>query len=321
MALPDQKSIMKQIFLLSILLVCLSVHASEDPLNTKIQTDDAHRFAALFMAGKTNATELQTGYLDGAGRGVQIFTPLRIKNAANLAKQVSAHKADYAYAIATCLPLADSLNAELKEIYQALQGLRLGHPLPQVHLVFGAGNSGGTAQSDAQVLGLEVLCKQGTTENEFRATMRKFFAHETVHTWQNPPDSPEIDRLLLSAVLEGVPDLISELVTGQEPNLAREAWARPREADIWKRFLEDSVTMRTGSESQSREAFKRWFANTGNRFDALPEGWPSELGYWVGRNIARAYIAGSTNKQEALLKLIAASDPTAILQASGYAPR
>lgn len=320
MVQPDQKSIMKQIFLLSTLLVCLSVRASDDPLSKKIQTDDAHRFAALFTAGKTTAAELQTGYLDGAGRGVQIFTPLRIKNAANLAKQISAHKADYAHAIATCLPLADSLNAELKEIYQALQGLDLGHPLPQVHLVFGAGNSGGTAQSDAQVLGLEVLCKQGTTVNEFRATMRKFFAHETVHTWQYPPDSPEIDQLLLSAVLEGVPDLISELVTGQEPNSAREAWARPREADIWKRFLEDRVTMRTGSESQSREAFKRWFANTGNRFDALPEGWPSELGYWVGRNIARAYIANSTNKREALLTLIAASDPAAILRASGYAP-
>ena len=101
----------------------------------------------------------------------------------------------------------------------------------------------------------------------------------------------------------------------------RETWARPREADIWRRFLEDRAAMQSGDEELGRAAFQRWFANAGQRFEGLPEGWPGELGYWVGRNIARAYFANATEEREALLTLISARDPTAILQASGYAPR
>jgi hypothetical protein len=312
---------MKSFLALCVLLGASTVNAGEEALRTTIQTHDAERFAALFTAGKISAAELQSGYLNHAGRGVQIFTPHRIQNAANLAQQVARLKADYAHAITTCLPVADSLNAELRAIYLAYSGLLPDLPLPRVYLVFGAGNSGGTAEPDAQVLGLEVLCKVGTTVPQFRATMRRFFAHETVHTWQKPPSGPVPDRLLLYALMEGVPDLLSELVTGLEPDPAREAWARHREADIWRRFLEDRATVQTGDEKRSRAAIQRWFANAGQRFEDLPEGWPGELGYWVGRNVARAYLAKVTDQREALLKLISAQDPAEILEASGYAPR
>lgn len=293
-----------------------SARASEDPLQARVQTGDAHRFAALFVAGKTSAAELQAGYLDGAGRGVAVFTPHRIQNAANLAREVAARQADYAHAIATCLPLADDLNGELRAIYLAYRGLLPELPLPSVHLVFGAGNSGGTAAPDAQVLGLEVLCKAGTTVEAFRATMRRFFAHETAHTWQPQPGQEVKDWLLLAALREGTPDLLSELVTGLEPDPAREAWARPREADVWRRFQADRQLMASGDKA----VFQRWFGNAGRRFENLPEGWPGELGYWVGRNIARAYFARATDPRAALRELLAARDPAAILQASAYAP-
>lgn len=306
---------------LGFLLAASVAGAAEEPLRARVQTQDAERFATLFLAGRLSAEELQAGYLDNAGRGVEIFTPYRIQDAANLAQQIASRKADYAHAIATCLPLVDGLNPELRAIYLAYRGLLPDFPLPQVYLVFGAGNSGGTAQPDAQVLGLEVLCKVGTTADQFRATMRRFFAHETVHTWQEPTSGPVADRLLSSALLEGVPDLLSEMVTGLEPDPDREAWARPREADIWRRFLEDRAIMQSGDERQSRAAFQRWFANAGQRFEGLPDGWPGELGYWVGRNIARAYFAQAPDEREALLTLISAQDPAAILKASGYSPR
>jgi hypothetical protein len=313
---------MTKYFALCVLLGAFaSAQAAEDPLRASVQIQDAQRFATLFLANKLSASELQAGYLDGAGRGVEIFTPQRIHNSANLAQQVNKRKSDYAHAIATCLPLAEGLNAELRAIYLAYRGLLPDFPLPRVYLVFGAGNSGGTAQRDAQVLALEVLCKEGTTPEQFHTTMRKFFAHETVHTWQKAPTGVVKDRLLLSALLEGVPDLLSELVTGLEPDHARESWARPKESDIWRRFTEDRLTLQTGDEKQSQAAFGRWFANAGLAIDGVPDGWPGELGYWVGRNIARAYLAKAVNKRDALLTLIAAEDPIVILRASGYAPR
>ncbi|MBH9551416.1 gliding motility protein GldB-related protein [Inhella gelatinilytica] len=311
---------MKTLFSLLLILASSLSHASEDPLRAQVQTSDAWRFAKLFQAGKTSAEDLQAGYLDGAGRGVQIFTPNRIHDAAHLARQVEKRRADYAHAIATCLPLAESLNGELRAIYLAYRGLLPELPLPAVHWVFGAGNSGGTAAPDAQVLGLEVLCKAGTTEAEFRRSMRSFFAHETAHTWQPRPAADTKDWLLLAALKEGTPDLLAELVTGFDPDPAREAWARPREADLWRRFLADREILLQGDKDAANQAYRRWFANAGATFKGLPEGWPDELGYWVGRNIARAYLARAADPRAALRELLAARDPAALLAASGYAP-
>jgi len=295
----------------------------EDPLQVRLQTADAHRFARLFVAGELGADALQRGYLNGAGRGVAVFTPHRIVNAQRLAGEVAKRHADYAHAIATCLPLADSLNAELRAIYLAYRGLLPELPLPAVHLVFGAGNSGGTAAPDVQVIGLEVMCKAGTSPEAFRQAMRRIFAHETVHSWQREPRQAPADELLYAALAEGVPDLLAQIVTGLEPGPERETWSRPRERELWQRFEEDRLRMRQLSEADPlrRQALLRWFANAGQVHAGVPAGWPDELGYWIGRNIAAAYLARAIDPRAALRELIALRDPEAILRASGYAPR
>ncbi|MBL8525014.1 MAG: hypothetical protein JNN20_15095 [Betaproteobacteria bacterium] len=289
---------------------------------------DAERFARLFAADSVSPAALKTGYLDGAGRGVAIFTPHRIQNAENLARAVAANNADYAHAITTCLPLVRETDAELRAIYLAFRGLLPERPLPQVHIVFGAGNSGGTAAPDAQVLGLEVLCRVGTTPDQFRQTMRRFFAHETVHTWQTDAASDERDTLLRAALSEGVADFLASLVTGLSPDESRERYALAREADIWTRFEADRmlITASTGATDAEKKlaakrAFGRWFANAGQTVADVPAGWPGELGYWVGMRIAAAYFERATDKRVALNTLIEARDPQAILRESGYRPR
>jgi hypothetical protein len=295
-----------------------------DPLAARVEAADAKRFARLFEAssGKPDAAALQAGYLSGSGRGVEIFTPGRIENAANLAAAVAADPERYAHAIRTCLPLVDDLEGEMRAIYLGFRGLIPERPLPAVHVVFGAGNSGGTAASDAQVLGLEVLCGPGTTAEQFRATMREMFAHETVHSWQREPTAAAMaDPLLLFALMEGVPDLLATLVTGTVPTPSRDAWARPQEAALWAQFEADRATVRAGTEPggkmtpEARAARDRWFAN----YRKAPPGWPHEAGYWVGMRIGEAYLARAVDKREALDMLLKAEDPAAILAASGYA--
>lgn len=296
-----------------------------DPLSARVQTDDAERFARLFRAGNLTPEALQAGYLDGAGRGVVVFTPHRIQNANNLTRAVAENKADYAHAINTCLPLVRGLDAELRAIYLGYRGLLPARPLPQVHVVFGAGNSGGTAAPDAQVLGLEVMCRAGTTSDAFRQAMRRIFAHETVHAWQPAPPPGEKDGLLRAAISEGVPDLLASLVTGLSPDEARDRFASAREADIRARFLADRdliIAADGATEPErkraARRAFGRWFANAGMKVADVPEGWPSELGYWVGMRIASGYYERATDKRAALDTLIEARDPQAILRESGY---
>jgi hypothetical protein len=308
--------------LIALALVGSATPAS-DPLDIRIQQGDADRFAALFAAakGKPTAEQLQRDYLDKGEQGVAIFTPYRIENATNLAASIAADPARYDYAIKTCLPVLPDLNRELRATYLAYRGLLPERPLPSVYVLFGAANSGGTATPVAQVIGLEILCGPGTSVEDFRTNMRAIFAHETVHSWQTEPSAKALKNLmLLQALREGVPDYLASIVTGAEPSPERDTWGRKNEAAAWAAFQKDAaIVLARKSDDFSKEkeagaAMGRWFGNAGN----APKDMPSEAGYWVGMQIARAYVEKSTDKKAAINALIAAEDPEAILKASGY---
>jgi hypothetical protein len=294
--------------------------AGVDPLAADIDARDALRFAALMKDGAVpTAADLQRDYLDGAGPGVKIFTPGRIRDARHLAAEVAAKPDTYRYAIRACLPQLPSLRVDLRAIYLAFAGLLPDRPLPAIDVVFGAGNSGGTAGSARQVLGLEVDCPPGTTPEQFRTTMRGFFAHETVHTWQDDETPAALADLLLSQALrEGGADYLATVVTGAIPHLDRDAWARPQEARLWREFQRDRMAIKGSSDSvdklTSSPHFRRWFANCGS----APQRWPCEAGYWIGMRIAEAYVAQASDKRAAIRDLLELRDPAAILKASGY---
>jgi len=291
-----------------------------DPLLADIDAHDAVRFARLLQDGALpDAAALQRGYLIGAGAGVRIFTPRRIVDAPRLAKAVAAKPETYRYAIEHCLPRLPELRADLRAIYLGFAGLLPERPLPAIEVVFGAGNSGGTADVGEQVIGLEVVCPPGTTFEQFRTSMRGFFAHETVHTWQDD-ETPQAlaDPLLGQALREGVPDYLATLVTGAIPHLDRDAWARGREAWLWQAFERDRQAMLADPDSvrhpMDSKRFRRWFANCHGDSGE----WPCEAGYWVGMRIAEAYVARAKDKHAAIRELILLRDPRAILKASGY---
>lgn len=312
--------IKNMLFVAAVLLAGDVRCAGVDPLTAEIDARDAVRFAALMKDGAVpTAQVLQHGYLDGAGSGVKVFTPMRIVNARHLAKVVAAHPESYRYAIRECLPRLPSLQGDLRAIYLAYAGLLPEKPLPAIEIVFGALNSGGTASSEAQVLGLEVTCPPGATFEQFRTTMRGFFAHETVHTWQDDETPKALaDPLLSQALREGVADYLASLATGEVPHLDRDAWARGRESWLWHEFQRDRQFMISDSESVrdplASPSFRRWFANCGS----APEGWPCEAGYWVGMRIAEGYVARASDKRAAIRELLALQDPAAILKASEY---
>lgn len=301
-----------------------------DPLTAQVRSEDARRFAAVFEAsgGAPSAAQLQAGYLEGAGRGVEIFTKGRIGDANRLAAAVAANPGQYRRAVEVCLPLAEAASADLRSIYLGLRGVFPARPLPEIHVVFGAGNSGGTAGLDAQVLGLEVICKMAETPEDIRKLYRHFFAHETIHVLQmnEQVERDGSDMLLTSALGEGVADFMVHLVTGEVPSATHDAWARGREAELWAQFQADRQTiaaaLKAGADPANpppevQKAYLRWLANYGN----APEGWPHEVGYWIGRQVAQSYFDRADDKRAAIETLIRLQDPVAILEASGYAAR
>ncbi|WP_375290847.1 hypothetical protein [Qipengyuania sp.] len=309
--------------------------AGVDPLSVTVESADADRFAAVFAAadGRPTAEALQRGYLDGAGRGVAVFTPGRIQNAANLARAIAADPAGYARAVKVCLPLAKQASADMRAIYLGLASVFPGRPLPELHVVFGAGNSGGTAGVEdgvgAQVLGLEVICEMADTPEELRTTFRRFFAHETVHVVQMQAGAAvqsASDPLLAASLTEGFAEFVSGLVTGEVPDPERDGWARAREAQVWADFAADrrALQIMAGEgmsvddpPAEAAALLRRWAGNYGS----APEGWPYEMGYWIGRRICEGYFERSTDKRRAIEDLLLMKDPAAILAGSGYGSR
>lgn len=296
-----------------------------DPLTATVDDSAARQFAALWHAtnGHPTAAELQTHYLDHGGRGVEVFTPHRIVNADHLAATIADRPDLYRDAVDRCLPWVAAMNPELRSVYLGLKGLFPNRPLPQIAVVIGANNSGGTAGPGIQVIGLEVICRLSPNREAFEANMRQFFAHETVHTFQKEQSSETSnDPLLREALIEGVPDYVTELVTGRVPDADRDRWARAREGAVWQKFRADAEIVRSGTDSNGNQspaaktAFRRWFANAGTP----PPGWPGELGYWVGIRIAEDFVAASAKPHEALDQLLDPVDPQAIVRKSGYAP-
>jgi hypothetical protein len=298
-----------------------------NPLDAQIDAQDAQRFAQLFNEKKGVLTkdDIQKNYLDNAGPGVKAFTPYRIEDAATMAEAVKTDAKHYRYAIDTCLPILGSLNSELRAVYLAYRGLLPNQALPRVSVVFGARSSGGMANKENQVIGLEVMCSEGTALEDFRRAMRSIFAHESLHSMQTMPtgEGAYKDLLLIYAIMEGGPDYVASLVTGREPSAARDEWGKPREAQVWALFNADRKLLlgRRGDDLSKQpdmqRAMQRWFGNFGN----APAGVPSEAGYWVGMQIAKAYVERATDKTQAIADLLNVGNAQKILDKSGYEKR
>lgn len=302
-----------------------TANAQVDPLTAKVDSSDAERFAEVWReaAGQPNAAQLQSGYLDHSGRGVAVFTPGRIENAEWLAQTISENPDLYRDAIERCLPWVAPTQTQLRATYLGFKGLFPDKPLPEIAVVIGANNSGGTAAPGIQVIGLEVICRLSPDQDAFEKRMRQFFAHETVHTFQSAFTAAAKDAPLVAwALREGVPDYITSLITANIPNLERHEWAVSREAWLWSEFQKDAEIVKAGlNESgqlsdEAQTAFHRWFANAGN----APQGWPDELGYWIGMRIAEHYVSASSDPKRAIEDLIDATDPAGILLLSAYGP-
>lgn len=271
--------------------------------------DDAERFAALLTASAPlGAAQLQAGYLDPGTAGVRTFTPHRIVGAANLAAAVARGRAGYEHAATLCLPAARQLGAEATRLLAQI-GEQLGQSQPApVYILFGAGNSGGTADAAGLVLGLEVICRGARDAAAATQLLRDFIAHEMTHVYQarqsrqNAPDS-----LLRQALVEGLADHLMENTLGDKAaaGAQRQRYGLAHEAELWREFKADVDAGRPIS---------RWF------YDQRPQpgGRPPDMGYWIGKRICEAYVQGAPDRPSALQTLLALRDPVAILAASGY---
>jgi len=181
-------------------------------------------------------------------------------------------------------------------------------------------NSGGTTSRAGILVGIELYAR---TESSPLDTLTPFeravaqgperlaslVVHEHAHVQQETLGalrSGDGRSLLERAVFEGIAELLAEELTGAfVAGDATTAFGMANEAALWVEFR----------AAMDGTDISRWLYNVGDD----PER-PGDLGYFVGRRIARAYLEARGDRDAAIRELLRATDARAILDASGYAP-
>jgi uncharacterized protein YjaZ len=129
--------------------------------------------------------------------------------------------------------------------------------------------------------------------------------HETVHYNQftNAPITYSRNwNNLARALKEGSADFVAELATGKHINRNAHRYGNEHEAMLWQQF---APTLRS--------------SDTGDWFFAQPtDGRPSDLGYFLGYRIIRAFYASATDPTRALESIMTLHDYESFMKRSGY---
>jgi len=295
-------------------IIKLALVASICHINTAVADEyvlaDAERFAKLFKnKSATNQALLKSQYLVPGSTGVDIFTPGRIKNAKNLALAVSNNQEAYQKAVDVCFPAAQNMKTQATETLKAVQVFLGQKDSAPTFILFGANNSGGTANEKGLSLGLEVICRFADTQEQAKEVLLGFVAHEIVHVYQSRnPSTKEVKYTLLrQALMEGFADFVTYKAMGKvtESEKDRHEYGLKNEAKLWAEF----------KTAMNGKTFKPWM------YDRKSNDRPRDLGYWIGKRIAKAYYEQSNDKASALNHLLILDDPMDILTASGYNPQ
>ena len=298
---------MKKVFLAAALWVgfACAAHAEpvDDPLDARIDTSDVVSFYRIYDAadGRPSAYDL-SAYVDSPSAGVVGFIPNRIESADNLSAVIASQREVYANARG-CSERLSGVPERVRAAFLALEELYPDARFADTFILIGANNSGGTANPDALMIGLEVVCRSDAPDSApFENRLTHLITHEMIHSLQR---GFEGDTILAQSLNEGAAEFLTELVSGRIANGHLIEWTQGRELEIERRFH---------SEMRSRN-LRNWLYNGVGTREA-----PGDLGYWVGYRIVRAYYERQTDKRRAVREILAATDAAAFLAASGWRP-
>ncbi|QMU31637.1 gliding motility protein GldB-related protein [Adhaeribacter radiodurans] len=177
-------------------------------------------------------------------------------------------------------------SAKLKEWYPTVS-------FPPVYFVIGAFNSGGTSSANGLIIGAE---KQGNLNG-----LPSLVAHELIHFQQTFPQ--RATSLLEQSILEGSADFMSELVSGQSPNVEAHKYGNAHQDELCREFVQ---VMHQFEDTD-------WLYSVSGKDKR-----PNDLGYWMGYQITKAYFDKTPNKKQAVKEILNIKDYTSFLNKSGY---
>lgn len=295
------------------IFVLLSVSAiaqNKDPLMAEIITSDLDNFWVAFETSKPvfSSEVIQREYLDKGSKGVKGFTKGRIRSATYLSQVIAAHARYYQ----SIRPSTERIAGMRDAIQQSLIKLKEFYPqasFPPIYFVMGALSSGGTTSDDGIIIGAEMygLTPETPMEelNDWLKTVVKpvdevphIVAHELIHIQQQYDGG----SLLAACIKEGAADFIAELISGKHINQHVHDFANPREKELWLEF----------KERMNKKEYTGWLYTA-------TEGRPSDLGYWMGYKITKAFYDVTPDKKKAIDDIMNIKNFGKFLEQSQYA--
>ena len=294
--------------LAALLLVGAAQAADAPPPRVAIVTSDVDRFFALYddpaMAGQPDL--LAARYLAEPTPGLAEFMALRRITPERLAAALRDKRQVFDEARG-CAAKLDGVRPRLVAAADRLAALYPPAKFPPITIAICRASTAGTANAKGLYIGLEALCAAKFIEADDEDRFVHVIAHEYVHAQQllAQVEDPE-EKVLRAALGEGVAEFVGEQMSGSVGYPLLHQWAKGREHELETAFLAEKDEKAIGS---------RWLYNKQGS-----DGWPGDLGYWVGYRIVKSYYNRAPDKAAALREIIEMKDPAAFLAASGWTP-
>jgi len=292
------------------LLAAMPAHEAEadGAARVTIVTSDVDRFYALYddpvLAAQPEMVAAR--YLATPTPGLAEFMVMRRITPEKLAAALQKKPQVFADARG-CAANLPEVRARLVAATDRLAQLYPAAKFPPITIAIGRATTAGTANAKGLYIGLEALCAAKFIEADDEDRFVHIIGHEYVHAQQ--PLAQVEDReesVLRAALVEGAAEFIAEKTTGSVGYPLLHIWAKGRETELETAFLAEKDAKAIGS---------RWLYNRQGS-----DGWPGDLGYWVGYRVAKAHYEGASDKAKAIREIIEMEDPAAFLAESGWTP-
>lgn len=288
------------------LLIFVAKTSNAQVTGPVIFTEDVGRFYDLYIAtqGTPTVDQLQQDYLDKGTDGLATFAAKRNITAARIAEAISQNPELYQNA-KDCAAVLPEVTRRLSDALTKLGEYVPDAVLPPVTIAIGRGRPVGIGSPDTGIqISLEALCGADFLNPNLEDRFVHVIAHEYIHVLQVPElvDGENL-TVLEASLMEGGAEFVCEVISGQVAYSHLKSNVAGQEKAIETRFLADI----------DKTELSEWLYN-------MAPGRLSDLGYWVGYRIAKAYYRNAIDKKQAVIDIINLSDSRAFLNRSGWQP-
>ena len=285
-----------------------TAHGADAPAapSPEIHIEDVERFYEIYDAanGRPTAEQLQRDYIDAGSEGLHTLARLRNVTGARIAETLAKNPQIYSKA-RRCMAVLPRVKERVQVALGVLARLNPDAQFPSVTVAVSRGKPAGIGYPDTGIqIGLEAVCAADFLNPDVEDRFVHLISHEYVHVQQAPALAATEDLTVLErSLLEGIAEMISELISGLAGQAHFPALTEGREKEIEMAFLAD----------QDKTDLSAWLDNS-----TMEK--PGDLGYWVGHRIAKSYYQHATDKRQAVHDIFQTTDAKAFLEKSGWYP-